>query len=112
MTSQSSISPGLHAFSRIAPISGVVGQCVPPVLLVYADAEQTGRLSYHTVQGRDPGARRRPRVEQLAARRDFLENFNAMRDRADDKAEAFHGAARFARQTDHERLIDDDGQVA
>src|SRR6267143_4100524 len=47
-----------------------------------------------------------------AARRDFLQNFNTVGDRADDKAEAFHRAAGLARQTNHQRLFHDHGEVA
>src|SRR5438067_6041478 len=48
----------------------------------------------------------------LTTCRHFLQHLDAMRNRADDKTETFHRAARFARQTDHQRLVHDRGEIA
>src|SRR5947207_12738293 len=47
----------------------------------------------------------------LTTRRDFLQDFDAMRDCANDEAEALDGATGFAGQTDHESFIHDDGEI-
>ena len=48
----------------------------------------------------------------LATGGDFLEDFDAVGNGADDEAEAFDSATRFAGKADDEGLLDDGGEVA
>ena len=48
----------------------------------------------------------------LTTRRHFLQHFDAMRYRASDKTEAFHCAARLARQADYQRFVHHHRKVA